>query len=222
MGSISVDPAATSGSIHQSVGFTCTAEGGPDNVYFWVKNTDTFGGLDEYLSSMNNGAGAGTNIPINVDEIISSLAGIILSDSQSLTVVISSSEDGGDYACAAINEAGYDMDYVTLSVLPYITVHPVNIYIDPSDNATLSCVADSFPAPNYQWEKYNESSGIFEELPGKSSSSLLLYGQYGDYRCVVVTSNGGKVTSDAATVTGMMNTRVTILYDVLFYFSVTI
>ena len=216
-------PATASGSIHQSVNFICTAEGGPDNVYFWVKdNMDAFGGyssLDEYLSSMNNGAGAGTNIPIDIDEILSSLDGYILSDNQTLIVTITSGEDGGDYTCAAINEAGYDIDSVTLSVLPYITVHPVNMYIDVSDNTSLSCTANSFPAPNYQWEKYDESSGVFEELLGETSSSLFLNGQYGDYRCVVVTSNGGKVTSNTATITGMIHAHYNLIGSILILYS---
>ena len=198
-----MSPAMAFGNIGDSVNFTCAAQGGLGNRYIWVKDTSTFGefsSLDNYLSNVTNGDA------IDVDGVLNDLTDVILSDNQYLTVTISESEDGGGYTCAAINEAGYDIDSVELTVLPYIVTHPDDVYVEASDNTSLACEADSFPSPLYQWEKYNETSSNFEELPNETNAVLTLneisFEQNGDYRCVVTTSNGGEAISDSTTVTG--------------------
>ena len=203
-----MSPTAASGNISDSVSFSCSAQGGPGNRYIWVKDTSTFGefpSLDEYLS--NTTSGPSMNVPIDVDEVLSNLTDVVLSDNSNLIVNIAGSEDGGNYTCAAINEAGYDISSVELTVLPYIIIHPVDVYVGNSNDASLTCVADSFPPPLYQWEKYNESADVFEELLNERNTVLTLsdidFDQYGDYRCVVTTSNGGEAISDIATITGM-------------------
>ena len=205
-----------SGNLSDVVNFTCSAEGGPNNIYLWVKETDIFPGyssLAEYLSSRTSGTGAGTGVPVDLDTIIDDLTNIT-SDTEELTVTIDSSYTGGNYTCAAINEAGYATGSVTLFVLPYITTQPVDVYMEVTDNTSLTCEADSFPDPMYQWERLNGSS-VFKELPDEINKIFfedIDYEEYGDYRCVVTTSNGGEAISDTVTVTGM---RATSLYRTL-------
>ena len=201
-----MSPANGSGNVDDSVNFTCSALGGPDNRYIWVKDTSTFGdfsSLDDYLYNVADDLGI---TPIDVEGVLSGLANVTLSNNQYLMVTIVGSEDGGSYTCATINEAGYDIDSVELTVLPYIVTHPDDVYVEASDNTSLACEADSFPSPLYQWEKYNETSSNFEELPAETNAVLTLieisFEQNGDYRCVVTTSNGGEAISDNATVTG--------------------
>ena len=99
--------------------------------------------------------------------------------------------NGGLYTCIAINEAGYGNDTVILYVRPAITIHPIDQYAQPGDTVTLTCVADSFPAPTYQWQRMNTTTGQFEDIFGQTSTTYtiadIVHEDFGRYRCVVTT-----------------------------------
>ena len=119
---------------------------------------------------------------------------------------INATEDGGDYSCYVVNAAGVESNTTTLYVIPVITENPRGIFTDVNENVILSCRADSFPAPNYQWEMMNRTSGNFEPLTGQTSYQLTLhieYDLYGMYRCVATADGiGENATSTPALVTG--------------------
>jgi len=50
----------------------------------------------------------------------------------------------------------------------------------------FTCEAESFPAPEYQWEKYDESMGMFIRVGSDSvlEFSPAVFGGEGTYRCV--------------------------------------
>ena len=178
-------------SINDTANFTCTAQGGPRNMFRWIKGNFT----DSYLSA-----------PLDVEEFLYNLSNITSDYFLSFTVS-GGAADGGYYTCIVINEAGYDTDNVSLLVRPQILTNPVPQYVSIDQlYLFLNCHADSFPAPNYQWEMMNRTSGNFEPLTGQTSSQLTLhieYSLYGMYRCVA-TVNGivENATSTPALVTG--------------------
>ena len=115
-------------------------------------------------------------------------------------------DDGGEYTCIVINEAGFDNDTVTLYIFPNITIQPVNQYVQPGDTVSLYCEADSFPPPTYQWERRNET-GNFVAIPGETNNNLTIvniqHGAFGDYRCVATTAIIDETaTSNTVVITG--------------------
>ena len=191
LGSVVATPVNRTLSINDTANFTCTAQGGPRNMFRWIKGNFT----DPNLSA-----------PLDVEEFLYNLRNITSDYFLSFTVS-GGAADGGYYTCIAVNEAGYDTDNVNLLVRPQILTNPEEQYAEVGDNVSLSCRADSFPAPNYQWEMMNRTSGYFEPLTGQTSYVLTLesisYNQYGMYRCVA-TADGivENATSTPALVTG--------------------
>ncbi|XP_019861768.1 PREDICTED: hemicentin-1-like [Amphimedon queenslandica] len=189
-GSVVADPEYRTVSIGDTANFTCGAQGGPGNMFRWVKGNFT---------------GPTLTAPLNVSQFLNSLS-IFRSGYELSFTVSGGAADGGYYTCIVVNEAGYDTDNVSLLVRPQIVTNPLPQYAEVGDNVTLTCEADSFPAPNYQWEMMNRTSGYFEPLTGQTSYVLTLesisYSQYGMYRCVA-TADGieENATSTPALVT---------------------
>ena len=165
-------------SVGETANFTCAAQGGPNNTFNWIKGSS----ISSLLSF--------TSQPLNVSDFIDSL-GAVESDDYSLAVSITrGAADGGEYTCVVVNEAGYDTDNVTLYVSPVIRTNPDPQYAHPGDTVTISCEADSYPPPNYQWQMMNRTEK-FEDIDGATMPSYTIsdidYDDYGMYRCAVTT-----------------------------------
>uniref|UniRef100_A0A1X7SMV4 Ig-like domain-containing protein n=2 Tax=Amphimedon queenslandica TaxID=400682 RepID=A0A1X7SMV4_AMPQE len=196
-GSLNAMPDTLIVSRNSSPTFTCEASGGPNTTLAWIRGNGNY----RYLQS--------TQPPIDINTFIADLLDVIVYDtapSLELSLENVNGTDGGYYTCIVVNEAGYDTDNVSLLVRPQILTNPVAQYAEVGNNVTLTCRADSFPAPNYQWEMMNRISGYFEPLTGQTSYVLTLasisYSQYGMYRCVA-TADGieENATSTPALVT---------------------
>ena len=174
-GSVSATPSTQTQSRNGSVTFNCTSEGGPNTTVVWIRGADV---------SIND-----TVTPLDVQSVVDEL-NILVEDSL-LELEYINGTNGGLYTCIAINEAGHDNSTVTLYVRPEITTQPRNQFVDPGDTVTLTCVADSFPAPTYQWQKMN-MSGQFDNLSGQTATTYtianVVYEDFGRYRCVVTTA----------------------------------
>ena len=122
---------------------------------------------------------------------------------------VNATRDGGEYLCYAINGAGVEMNRTTLFIRPAITEHPENVYTNVDETVSLSCCADSFPTPNYQWEMMNRDTRRYELIANETSYTLtldfIMFDEYGRYRCVA-TADGieGNATSNPALVTGKL------------------
>ena len=178
--------------INSTAYFNCTVEGGPNTIYRWIKGRNP-------LSPMGT--------PLDVTSVLSTLD--IVSNKSRIVLESIVGDDGGEYTCIAINEAGLDNDTVTLYLFPDITRQPVNQYVQPGDIATLYCEADSFPPSTYQWERRNET-GHFVAISGETNTNLTItdieYEQFGDYRCVTTTAIIYETaTSNTAVITGKCN-----------------
>ena len=182
---VMVSPSTQTTNNGSTISIECLAEGGPDNMIQWIAGGDTLTtGMD-----------------------------VSISDGSQLSVLnisnVNATEDGGEYRCVVSNAAGNDSDNATLNVRPVITVQPIETLLTSNGSIEqLVCVADAFPAPEYQWEKFNATSGEFELLTGESARTLefnpVVFDDFGEYRCVATAPViSAEVISNNATVTGV-------------------
>ncbi|XP_041378944.1 opioid-binding protein/cell adhesion molecule-like [Gigantopelta aegis] len=111
-----------------------------------------------------------------------------------------------DYDCLVINEAGAERNTSTLYVRPVITEQPDDQYVDDGQAVTLSCKANSFPSPEYQWEMMNRTTRMFEPIKNATDSTFTIssisYNDYGNYRCVAAANSiAENATSEPALIT---------------------
>jgi len=100
---------------------------------------------------------------------------------------ITAPENGGEYICVAVNDAGAGLSTSTLYVVPEFIEEPQDIKTENGSVESFSCLAESFPFPEYQWERY--VNGQYEALSGEDGTVLefdpVSYTDAGVYRCVV-------------------------------------
>ncbi|XP_019855188.1 PREDICTED: receptor-type tyrosine-protein phosphatase F-like isoform X3 [Amphimedon queenslandica] len=183
-GSVEIDPAFTIATNGSTVTFTCSARGGPNNTFVWTRSNAT-GSMANETELMSLAA----MIPIDVDGFLDLAGPLIIENGTELTLeYINATMDGSNYSCVVINEAGFVAVETTLYVAPIITLHPQDRLVTQGEYFTLSCLADAFPSPTYQWERMNRTSGNFEEISGEISSDLRFnnvdFDEFGMYRCV--------------------------------------
>ena len=198
-----------------SVSFTCSALGGPDNVFVWM--------LTDSSTEIQN-----TSVipPLNVSEVVGFLQEIypVVQHSNHGNYTIDSvnaTENGGTYTCVVINVAGLDSDEVELLVQPIITRQPENVLTSNGKVISLSCEADGYPPPTYSWflETTEHIILVTEDAPrvtldsdGKSLNFMNTdYSDGGAYFCTAI-SLSGYVDSRPAMVTGTYTTQTQILY----------
>ena len=94
--------------------------------------------------------------------------------------------NGGNYTCVVSNAAGNDSATATLFVAPTIVTQPADILTRNGTVVNFTCEAESFPAPEYQWEKYIETMGMFIRVGSDPvlEFSPAVFGDEGTYRCV--------------------------------------
>ena len=115
--------------------------------------------------------------------------------------------NGGNYTCVVSNAAGNDSVTAVLYVEPIIVTQPTDILTRNGTVVSFTCAAESFPAPEYTWEKYIEETDSFDTV---SSGPVLeftpaVFGDEGSYRCVasLPVDTSRNATSQLAILTGM-------------------
>ena len=196
-GTIQVDPVVQTAKTGTVITFNCSAGGGPNNTYFWTHDNST-SGIDD-LNELD-----------------------ILSLKSTLTLESINGANGGLYTCIAVNEAGSDNSTVTLYVRPEITTQPTDQFVDPGDTVTLTCIADSFPAPTYQWQRMNTTTSEFEDLFEETVTTYTIndveHEDFGIYRCVVTTPTiNVTINSKDTIIAGKFYTKI-YLIDFTFQF----
>ena len=135
--------------------------------------------------------------------------GLAVGMGESLTISsVNATVDGASYECVVMNDAGFGVAITNLYVRPIIVEHPKDMVAHTEDNVTLSCHAESYSYPKYQWQKYNTTSQSYNTLLGENSNILefneVQFSDYGVYRCVatapvinaVAYSNNATVTCE--------------------------
>ena len=123
-----------------------------------------------------------------------------------LTVSNITAMNGGRYTCVVSNAAGNDSATAVLYVEPIIVTQPTDILTRNGTVESFTCAAESFPAPEYTWQKYNEETNSFDMV---SNGPVLeftpaVFGAEGTYRCVASQPGTSRnATSLLAVLTGM-------------------
>ncbi len=110
--------------------------------------------------------------------------------------------DGGDYTCVVFNSAGNTSATTSVFILPYFTVQPDDAGITNGSSISLTCQAEAFPFPSYEWIQVRGS--IRSDLSVGSEVLVfnpLLFGDEGDYVCNV-TSAETVISSNTVTLSG--------------------
>ncbi|XP_075695104.1 cell adhesion molecule CEACAM8-like [Rhinoderma darwinii] len=131
-------------------------------------------------------------------------------DNKTLTFPSVQREDSGEYKCEAQNLASKDFSdpyTVTVAYGPNKAVIEGTGYVRPGSSIILTCSADSFPPPEYQW-KVNDT--VLEEKTNKYDKSNAKTEDQGIYTCVV----RNPVTLRTATATVYVNVTAEFMNEV--------
>ncbi len=110
--------------------------------------------------------------------------------------------DGGDYTCVVFNSAGNTSATTSVFIMPYFTVQPDDAGSANGSSISLTCQAEAFPSPSYEWILVGGS--IRSGLSVGSEVLVvdpLLFGDEGDYVCNV-TSAETVISSNTVTLSG--------------------
>ena len=170
-------------------------------MFTWVRTEDLIS-VDTDIQSNDS------IMPINIKGYITDLSESIIVNGSSLTInSVKGTNDGGNYTCLVINEAGVGREDIILYVRPVITVQPMDVLTEAGQQVILTCLADSFPVPTHQWEMMNRTTNEFEPIDGQTDTTLTLtdidHEQYGRYWCRVTTPIiNESIASNVALITG--------------------
>lgn len=116
--SITINPNFTTVSNYGYATFNCSAEGGPNNIFVWIRSED--------ISSLNLVSQSG----FSAENTMTALADFSISNASVLSVMVSNpAQNGGGYTCFVYNEAEIGGSYATLHVTPFITQPPQPQYV---------------------------------------------------------------------------------------------
>ena len=142
------------------------------------------------------GPGNGYQWQINGSDIMNETSSQLILSSAAVST-------GGEYICSVNNTAGMDNASTYLFISPNITTQPTSMNATNGSTISLTCVAEAFPFPEYQWGR-GDGGEIRNDITGQNSTMLifipLVFGDEGDYYCNV-TSGNSMVQSEAITIT---------------------
>ena len=149
--------------------------------------------------------------------------GTLIATDDILTLIDIDASSGGIYTCTVSNLAGNDSATTTLYVAPYFIIHPENVETSNSSKVNISCLAESFPEPEYMWMKDGDSSMIRDgvtrvDMPNSLVFRPVLFGDEGVYVCVAFITIDMVVcneSSDTAILTGTQHVHA-LMYIVRF------
>ena len=111
--------------------------------------------------------------------------------------------DGGEYTCVVSNAAGSDSANTFLYVAPYFITQPMDTPTNYGGTVNLTCEAEAFPSPEYQWQRA-DGELIMNAIMTNASMLVIepvVFDNQGDYYCVVSSLNETEV-SQTVTITG--------------------
>ncbi len=112
--------------------------------------------------------------------------------------------NGGAYTCMVTNTAGTSNATTSVFISPYFASQPQAMGGANGTMVTLTCEAEAFPAPTYEWSRMDGGT-IRTEVTGQNSAMLmfdpLMFGDEGEYLCDAM-SMGMTVQSQPVTLTG--------------------
>ena len=94
-----------------------------------------------------------------------------------LTITAMHLRDVGEYTCEVTNGPSTETTKgvaLTLINVPKFKTQPRTVYINEFANTKLTVLALADPAPTYQWQKFNDGSGQWEDLNRQTRTELTL------------------------------------------------
>ena len=198
-GSVSIQPVNLTVSRYDDASFNCDADGGPNNMFRWIR-----GDID--LENLAGDMFIASNFLQNLSTIVDEdWEPIVVEEGPLLNISSVIGLNSGQYTCVVVNEAGFDSDNTTLFLRPALTSEPSDRQAVPGADIILSCLAESFPEPVFGWEKLN--GGVFETLFNETRNFLdftdVQHEDSGVYRCVATAPGiDGEAVSRSVTLTG--------------------
>ena len=115
--------------------------------------------------------------------------GEIVANESVLTLMDIDASSGGDYTCTVSNLAGNESATTTLYVEPYFVTQPVSVETSNNTEVNITCEAEAFPDPQYEWEKSGGAEmvrvGVVSvDSPNTLGFSPVVFGDEGMYTCV--------------------------------------
>ena len=115
--------------------------------------------------------------------------GEIVANDSVLSVMDIDASSGGSYTCTVSNLAGNDSVTTTLYVTPYFVTHPENVNTSNNSEVNITCLAESFPDPEYVWTRDGDSALVRDGVVMVDMSNNLgfrpvVFGDEGVYICV--------------------------------------
>ena len=127
---------------------------------------------------------------------------LVVSNNSSLSVLTLlnvTAADGGEYTCRVSTEVGTSFAATQLFISPYFTTLPEDTTGANGTAATLTCEAEGYPEPEYQWSRRvgsgmlptplgetGEGSGV---LAGMLKFTPALFGDEGNYTCTATSAS---------------------------------
>ena len=139
-----------------------------------------------------------------------------ISNSHQISVLVNVSS-GGNYTCTVSNAAGSETDSTMLYVHPVITQNP-DQFVDAINGSItdISCDAESFPEPMYQWVR-PDGLLVRNEVTDEYRTNVLgfdpvLFGDEGAYICrAFITING--TTIDVNSTAAVLTSKSVIIHS---------
>ena len=185
-----------------SADFSCSALGGPGNQFVWIHN-GTRALCSDCPQELTSQDIQGMYVCVimqnrfytylfSLTGLIKGTSNVVVSEGTSLNIPSVNISVVGVYGCLVANDAGFDVEFVSLYMTPLIIEHPQSGIVKDDESFYLTCKAQSFPSPTYQWEKFNEMTSQFEDVSPNGNASTLELNPvgsegYGRYRCVAST-----------------------------------
>ena len=147
-------------------------------------------------------------------------------NSSILTIVNVSLNDGAEYTCEVYNIGPPANASTFVFIGPRIIQQPLDATVTAGNNASLDCLAESFPDPTYQWTFSNGSTLNLNSVSGTETDTLSFqpaeYGNEGGYVCIASTNNI-TATSDVAILFSKLIFKIQYVYEhvILFVNSIT-
>lgn len=113
--------------------------------------------------------------------------------------------DGGEYTCVVSNAAGSDSASTFVYISPYFVIEPTDAPTSSGDSVMLTCEAEAFPSPQFQWVRADGRS-IRNEIMTSTNVLVIdpvIFGDEGAYICLATSLDVTR--RSLATITGISN-----------------
>ena len=132
-----------------------------------------------------------------------------------LTLLNLTTRIGGEYTCEVTNINGTSSAISSVFIFPYFTAQPQDVRGANGTSVNMTCEAEAFPQPTYQWRRV-DGRQLGETVTGGSSSVLqfapIQFTDSGVYTCVV--TSGNNTNTSNATLTGRIKLVLLLLNHV--------